>query len=189
MGVRPKRCVFFGTRIMFLKIADWIDALNERIGRGVSWLTLFMALVMFLTVILRYVFNMGWIWMQESVSFMHGCVFMLAAGYSLLHNEHVRIDIFYRPMTVRKKGLVNIFGILFLLFPTCYVVLYYAFPYVANSWAVFEGSREVGGLPGVFLLKTAILIFAVLLGLQGVSKLIRAFYDVLNPNLAENSSQ
>ncbi len=159
---------------MFIKIADRIDAMNDLIGRGVSWLTLFMALVMFVTVVLRYVFNMGWIWMQESVVFMHGFVFMLAGGYTLLAEEHVRIDIFYRPMSERKKAIVNLIGIVFLLFPTCFVIFYYGYSYVGDSWSVFEGSREAGGLPGVFLLKSAILVFPVLVGLQGVAKFIRA---------------
>jgi TRAP-type mannitol/chloroaromatic compound transport system permease small subunit len=147
---------------MFTKIADGIDALNNLIGRGVSWLTLFMALVMFVTVVLRYMFNVGWIWMQESVIFMHGFVFMLSGGYTLLAEQHVRIDILYRPMSEKKKALVNLFGIIFLLFPTCFVIFYYGYPYVSDSWSVLEDSREAGGLPGVFLLKSAILAFAVL---------------------------
>jgi len=159
---------------MFTKIADRIDALNNFIGRGVSWLTLFMALLMFVIVVLRYMFNMGWIWMQESVVFMHGLVFMLAAGYTLLNEEHVRIDILYRPMSEKKKAIVNIIGILFLLFPTCFVMFYYGFSYVSDSWSVLEGSMEAGGLPGVFALKSVILIFPVLVGLQGISKIIRA---------------
>ncbi len=166
---------------MFTKIADWIDALNNLIGRGVSWLTLFMALVMFVTVVLRYMFNMGWIWMQESVIFMHGFVFMLSGGYTLLAEEHVRIDILYRPMSEKKKALVNLFGIIFLLFPTCFVILYYGFPYVSDSWSVLEGSMEAGGLPGVFILKSAILAFAVLVGLQGFSKMIRALNTLTAP--------
>jgi TRAP-type mannitol/chloroaromatic compound transport system permease small subunit len=159
---------------MLIKIADRIDALNNLIGRGVSWLTLFMALVMFVTVILRYMFNMGWIWMQESVVFMHGFVFMLAGGYTLLAEEHVRIDIFYRPMSEKKKAIVNIIGTVFLLFPTCFVIFYYGYPYVSDSWRVLEGSMEAGGLPGVFLLKSSILAFSVLVALQGTAKLIRA---------------
>ncbi len=167
---------------MFTKIADRIDALNSLIGRGVSWLTLLMALVMFVTVILRYVFNMGWIWMQESVVFMHGFVFMLAGGYTLLADEHVRIDILYEPMSEKKRAVVNILGTVFLLFPTCILIFYYGFTYVSDSWSVLEGSMEAGGLPGVFILKSAILAFAVLVGLQGISIIIRAF-NTLTDNI------
>lgn len=167
---------------MFIKIADWIDALNTFIGKGVSWLTLLMALVMFVTVILRYMFNMGWIWLQESVVYMHGLVFMLAGGFTLLAEEHVRIDIFYRPFNEKKKAIVNIFGTLFLLFPSCFVIFYYGFSYIGNSWAVLEGSKEAGGIPAVYLLKTAILIFPVLVSLQGISKLIRAVSTLVSTN-------
>ncbi len=167
---------------MFTKLADTIDAINDMIGRGVSWFTFFMAIVMFVTVILRYVFNMGWIWMQESVVYMHGFVFMLAGGYTLLAEEHVRIDIFYRPLNERKQAVVNIIGILFLLFPTCYVIFYYGFDYVSDSWSVLEDSKEAGGLPGVYLLKSAILAFPVLVGLQGFSKLIRAVKTLFSSN-------
>ncbi len=159
---------------MLRKTADSIDAVNDWIGNKVAWLSLAMAVVMFLTVILRYVFDSGWIWMQESVIFMHGTLFMVAAGFSLRHEQHVRIDVIYDHISARKKAMVNLFGTLFLLFPTCFVIFYFAFPYVQNSWAVSEGSMEAGGLPGVFLLKTIILVFPVLLGLQGVAKALRA---------------
>jgi TRAP-type mannitol/chloroaromatic compound transport system permease small subunit len=159
---------------MFTKIADWIDWINEIVGRGVSWLTLFMAIVMFVTVVLRYAFNTGWIWMQESVMFMHGFVFMLAGGYTLLTEEHVRIDVIYRPLSDKKKAVINIIGTLFLLFPTCFVIFYYGYPYVSDSWSVLEDSKEAGGLPGVFLLKSAILAFPVLVAFQGIAKMIRA---------------
>ena len=159
---------------MFTKIADWIDWINEIVGRGVSWLTLFMAIVMFVTVVLRYAFNTGWIWMQESVMFMHGFVFMLAGGYTLLAEEHVRIDVIYRPLSDKKKAVVNIIGTLFLLFPTCFVIFYYGYPYVSDSWSVLEDSKEAGGLPGVFLLKSAILAFPILVAFQGIAKMIRA---------------
>ncbi len=165
---------------MLEKVADTIDGINEWIGNSVAWLSLMMALVMFLTVILRYVFDMGWIWLQESVNFMHGALFMLAAGFTLKHEQHVRIDVLYESMSPKKKALVNLFGTFFLLFPTCFAVFYFAFPYVQDSWQVLEGSREAGGLPGVYLLKTIILIFPVLLGLQGVAKSLRAILVLRN---------
>lgn len=148
--------------------------MNDWIGRKVVWLTLIMALVMFVNVVLRYVFDMGWIWMQESVTYMHGMLFMVAGGFSLLHNQHVRIDIFYDKASERKKAVIDLFGTFFLLFPTCFVIFYYAYPYVYDSWSVLEDSMEAGGLPGVYLLKTIILVFPILVGLQGISKALRA---------------
>jgi len=167
---------------MLNKLATSIDTLNAIIGKGVAWLTLFMAISMFVIVVLRYVFSMGWIWMQDSVVFMHGFIFMMAAGTTLLAEEHVRIDIVYRPLSEKKKAVINIIGTLFLLFPTCFVIFYYALPYVMNSWAIFEPSSETGGLPGVFLLKSAILACPVLLALQGISKLIRAVQTLSETN-------
>lgn len=159
---------------MLQKIADAIDVLNEWIGNAVAWLSLAMAVVMFVTVVLRYAFDMGWIWMQESVVYMHGILFMVAAGFTLKHEQHVRIDIIYDRLSQRKKAVINLLGTVLFLLPTCFATFYYAYPYVSNSWSVFEGSAEAGGIPGVFLLKTVILVFPTLVGLQGIAKAIRA---------------
>jgi len=162
-----------------------IDALNEKIGRGVAWVSLAMAVVTFVVVILRYVFNMGWIWMQESVTYMHAALFMLAGGYTLLHDGHVRVDIFYRPMDPKRKALVDIFGVFFLLFPTCALILYYGTPFVMDSWSILEDSPETGGLPAVFLLKTLVLLFPILIGLQGLSQAARSILilgDKISPD-------
>lgn len=146
-----------------------IDGLNERIGRAVSWLALIMVAVQFIVVVQRYVFGIGSIWMQESIVYMHGFLFMLAAGYTLLHNGHVRVDVFYREAAPSRKALTDLFGTLFFLLPMCVAVIWLAWPYVSNSWAILEGSKETSGIHGVYLLKTAIIIFAVLVALQGIS--------------------
>ena len=134
-----------------------------------AWLTLAMVLVTFAVVILRYVFSLGWVWLQESYVWMHGIVFMIGAGYTLLHNGHVRVDILYRPGGARYKALVDLFGSLLLLLPMVVLVFWVGFDYVTTSWSMLEESREAGGLPGLFLLKTVILLFCVLTGLQGLS--------------------
>lgn len=143
--------------------------MNETIGRGVAWLTLAMVLVTFVVVILRYVFAIGWVWLQESYIWMHGIVFMIGAGYTLLHNGHVRVDVFYRPAGPRYKAMVDLFGAVLLLLPMVTLVFIVGLSYVASSWSMLEESREAGGLPGLFLLKTVILVFCVLTGLQGLS--------------------
>jgi len=154
--------------------ANGIDFINAWVGRGLSWLSAGMALVTFTIVILRYGFNTGFIWMQESVVYMHGTFFMLTAGYTLLYQGHVRIDIFYRPSRPAYKAAVDFLGAVLLLLPTCVLILICGVPYVADSWAVFEGSKEAGGIPGVFLLKSVILLGALLLGLQGLSQAARS---------------
>lgn len=149
--------------------ARGVDALNERIGRALSWLTLAMVLVTFFVAVMRYGFAWGRVWIQESYVWMHGIVFMIGAGYTLLHNGHVRVDIFYRPASLRYRALVDLFGSLFLLLPMVVTVFVVSWPYVLESWRKLETSREAGGLPGLFLLKTVILLFCVLAGLQGLS--------------------
>ena len=160
-------------------IARGIDAISEWTGRAVAWLTLGMVLVTFLVVILRYAFNLGWIAMQESVTYMHILVFMVAAAYTLKHDGHVRVDIFYRKLTPRGKAWIDLLGSLVLLLPTCGYILWVSWDYVGASWAVLESSRETGGIPGVFLLKTVILIMAGLLLLQGVAQGIRSLLVLL----------
>jgi TRAP-type mannitol/chloroaromatic compound transport system permease small subunit len=147
----------------------FVDRLNDALGRGVAWLTLAMVLITFVVVILRYIFAIGWVWMQESYVWLHGIVFMLGAGYTLLHNGHVRVDIVYRTASPRYKSVVDLLGSLVLLLPLVVVIFSVSFDYVLASWLELEESREAGGLPGLFLLKTVILAFCVLLGLQGLA--------------------
>jgi TRAP-type mannitol/chloroaromatic compound transport system permease small subunit len=156
------------------RLAGWIDALNEHVGRVVSLLALLMVLVQFIVVLQRYVFGVGSIWMQESIVYMHGFMFMLVAGYTLLHNGHVRVDVFYRTMSPRAKAWVDLLGTIFLIWPLCYLIFKVSLPYVEASWAVREGSRETSGIQGVYLLKSVILAFVVLLALQSLSMLIHA---------------
>lgn len=156
------------------RAVDLIDAISEWTGRAVSWLTLGMVLVGFTVVVLRYLLDSGWIWMQESVTWMHALVFLIAAAYTLKWDEHVRVDVFYRGWTERKRALVNVLGTLLLLLPTCAFLIIWSYGYVASSWNVLESSREAGGLPGIFLLKSSLLAMAVMLGLQGVAELMRS---------------
>jgi TRAP-type mannitol/chloroaromatic compound transport system permease small subunit len=150
-------------------IARRIDRLNEAIGRHVAWLALAMVLVQLAVVVMRYVFGVSSIFMQESIVYMHGLLFMLAAGYTLLHDGHVRVDIFYAGAAPRTKALVDLIGVVLLLVPVCAVILLYSWPYVRAAWSILEGSRETSGIPAVYLLKTAILVFTILLLLQGLS--------------------
>ena len=155
-------------------VADWLDGFSEWTGRIIAWLTLGMVLVTFLIVVLRYAFNLGWIAMQESVLYMHATVFMLGAAYTLRHDQHVRVDIFYRRMGLRGRALVDLAGTLLLLIPVCLFILDSSLDYVREAWAIREASPEAGGLPWVYLLKTLIPLMAALLLLQGVSMALRA---------------
>ncbi|KPQ11559.1 MAG: TRAP-type transport system small permease component [Saliniramus fredricksonii] len=165
-----------------------IDAINEHVGRATAWLMVLMVLIAFVVVLLRYVYGLGWVALQESFVWLHGTVFMMGAAYTLLHDGHVRVDVFYRPASARTKAMINLFGSLFLLMPMILVVLYYSQGFVIRSWDRLEGSSEAGGLPGLFLLKTVIPIFGVLMLLQGVSLIGRSLL-VLKGDMRYASSQ
>ncbi len=151
-----------------------MERLNRLVDRTVPWLTLGMVLVTFTIVILRYLFGRGWVWMQEVALYMHALTFLLAAGYTLARDAHVRVDIWYRPMGERGKALVDLFGSLLLLIPCCLVLIYQSLPVAIDSWAVFEGSKDGGGLEAVYLLKTAIPLCFLLLLLQAISIIHRS---------------
>jgi TRAP-type mannitol/chloroaromatic compound transport system permease small subunit len=153
-----------------LLIARAIDRANERIGVTVAWLALFTVLVEFTVVLMRYVFGIGSVKMQESIVYMHATVFMVAAGYTLLHNGHVRCDIFYAAAPARRRALIDLIGVFVFLLPMCALIAGVAWPYVAAAWAVREGSQEGSlGIPAVYLLKSVILVFAALVALQGIA--------------------
>ena len=132
-------------------------------GKNVAWLTVVMVVLTFAIVALRYGVNLGWIWLQESVTYLHVAVFTIAAAWTLQQDGHVRVDIFYAEMPEKRRALVDLAGTLLFLAPFCIFVLYIAWPYVANSWKILESSREAGGLPLVFLLKSLILVMPALL--------------------------
>ena len=136
-----------------------IDSLNLRIGHAIAWLTLSMVLVQFTVVVLRYVFGLGFIWMQEGILYLHGTMFMVGASYALLRDGHVRVDVFYRDASSRFKAWVDLLGSLFLLIPVCGLIFWSSWPYVKMSWIALEGSMETSGIQAIFLLKTVILVF------------------------------
>jgi len=152
-----------------------LDRFSALLGRASAWLTLFMVLVTFIVVVLRYVFDVGLIWLQESVVWMHGFVFMVGAAYTLQQEEHVRVDIFYREMSRERRALVDLIGVTVFLVPLCALLGWKAFDYVAVSWQLQEASRESGGLPYplIPLLKSILVVMPIMVGLQGVALLSR----------------
>lgn len=157
-----------------------IDGLNDRLGRFVAWFTLLMVLIQFALVVMRYIFSAGdflflsTLWWQESIVYLHGSLIMLAAGYTFLHNGHVRVDIFYRTATQRSQDWTDLLGSLVFLLPMCYLIAWSAWPNVALSWRNLEGSTETSGIPYKYVLKSTVLVFSILLALQAVSTMIKA---------------
>ena len=154
-----------------------LDRISDISGRITAWLTLTMVLSTTIIVVLRYVFDTGVIWMQESVTWMHAAVFRVGAAYTLLHEEHVRVDIFYRKMGPRRRALVDMLGVLLFLLPLCGFLAWMAWDFAATSWSIHETSREPGGLPYpmIPLLKSVVLVMPVFVALQGISLLLRSF--------------
>ena len=155
-------------------IANRIDRLTAAIGRTVMWCALAMVVLQVVVVLMRYVLGAGSIWLSEAIVYAHATLFMGASAWTLQQGGHVRVDIFYADAAPRSRAVVDLLGAVLLLLPFCCVLAWFALPYVGRSWAILERSREASGLPLVFLLKTLIPVFAVLLGLQGIAQAIRA---------------
>jgi TRAP-type mannitol/chloroaromatic compound transport system permease small subunit len=157
-----------------LRLAARIDRISTAIGQLAAWLILAVVVIQFAVVLLRYGFGMGSIRLQESVVYAHAFAFLLAAAWTLKAGAHVRVDVFYCGASERTRALVDLLGTLVLLLPMAGLILWMSVPYAVRSWAIFERSQETSGLPFVFLLKTAIPVFAVLVILQGIAEAMRA---------------
>ena len=165
-----------------MKYLELINNINITIGKIFSWSLLLMVVLTFLIVILRYWFNLGFIWMQELVRYLYASVFMLCAAYTLANDEHVRVDIFYSKLEERKKIIINVIGSLIFLIPICLCILYYSYTYVINSWIQLEGSLEERGLHAVYLLKTLIWAYAIMLTLQSIYIISKGTFKLFRKN-------
>jgi TRAP-type mannitol/chloroaromatic compound transport system permease small subunit len=151
------------------RTAAALDAVVRRIGLTARWAALAMVLVQFAVVVLRYVFATSWIWLQELILYFHAALFMLGAAYTLLVDQHVRVDVFYARLGEKGRAWIDLLGTLFLLIPACVVIIAFSWTFARRSWAILEGPISVGGIPASFLLKTLVTLFALLLLVQGVS--------------------
>jgi len=162
------------------RLGDRLERINVAVGRAIAWLTLAMVLVTVVIVIQRYVFDTGFIWLQESLTWMHGAVFMLGAAYTLARDEHVRVDVFYRAMSERRRAVVNLAGVILFILPLSALVFYEALPYVQRSWAIREVSRDTGGLPypAIPLMKSILLVLPGGLVMQGIALALRSVVEL-----------
>lgn len=151
-----------------------ISAINWVVGQVLAWLALVCVLVCFTVVVQRYFFATSVLWMQDLYVWVAGAMFTGVAGFALLRDDHVRVDVFYRPASVRWKAIADLVGVVLFLLPFTYVVLTYGYPAVRRSWSYFEASANIGGMPGLFILKSFILVFAVLVALQGLAMAARS---------------
>jgi TRAP-type mannitol/chloroaromatic compound transport system permease small subunit len=162
-------------------VAAAIDRAIAAIGRAAAWCCLYIVLAEFAVVVLRYALGIGSIRLQESVLYGHAALFLLAAAWTLQVDGHVRVDIFYAQASRRTRAIIDLAGAIVFLFPVAIAILVLSLPYAERSWAILERSREASGLPFVYLLKSLIPLFALLLGLQGIAQAIRAALLLTGP--------
>ena len=163
---------------ILMKICQLIDALNERIGRGVAWVTALLVVVIFIDVMMRYAFNTSFVFTQELEWHLFGFIFLIGAGYTLLHDGHVRVDVIYQRLGFKGRAWINLVGVLIFLIPGCLMVISTSWRFTMTSFAMLEGSPDPGGIPFRFIIKGCIPVGFVLLLLQGLSLGIHSFLQL-----------
>jgi len=161
-----------------IKISGLIDSFSDMTGKAVSWLTLFMVILVTVDVILRYLFRVSFVAVQELEWHMFALIFLLGGGYTLRHNAHVRVDVIYQRLGRKARAWINIIGSLIFLFPGCYLMIRTSIPFVESSVSLHEMSSDPGGLPYRYLLKMAIPLAFIFMALQGLSLLIHSIMEI-----------
>jgi TRAP-type mannitol/chloroaromatic compound transport system permease small subunit len=157
----------------------WIDGLNEWVGRGVAWVTLVLVLVIFVDVVMRYLFNTSFVFTQELEWHLFGFIFLIGAGYTLLHDGHVRVDIIYQRLGFKGQAWINLMGVIVFLIPGCLMIIITSFKFVLSSFLILEGSPDPGGIPFRFIVKGLIPAGFSLLLLQGLSLAVHSLLQIL----------
>jgi TRAP-type mannitol/chloroaromatic compound transport system permease small subunit len=155
-----------------LSLSKYIDALNEKIGLGISWALLLAVLICSGNALVRYTFNTSSNAWLEIQWYLFGAIFLLAGSYTLRRNEHVRIDVIVGRFSKRTQVWIDVFGFIFFLLPATLLILYFAVPFAWESVRNQEVSSNAGGLI-VWPAKILIPIGFLLLTLQGISELIK----------------
>ena len=163
------------------KFVDFIESCTRFLGKSAAWCALAMMLFQMIAVLMRYIFNYGLITFQEAVVYCHAILFLFGAAYVLQVNQHIRVDIFYDIYSEKNRKRLDLIGLLFFILPVAGVISWFAWPYVLRSWNTLEGSRQAGGIPAVFLLKTAIVVFSTSLIMQVVATAIRLITGMDTP--------
>ena len=168
-----------------IKVSQWVDTLNEYIGRGTAWVTALLVAVIFIDVVMRYAFNTSFVFTQELEWHLFAFIFLIGAGYTLLHDGHVRVDIIYQRLGFKGRAWVNLIGVLIFLIPGCIMVISTSWKFVVNSFSIMEGSPDPGGIPFRFVVKSFIPAGFLLLLLQGISLGIHSFLQIIGVETAK----
>ena len=160
------------------QFSRWIDTLNQWVGRGVAWVTLGLVLVVFVDVVMRYLFNTSFVFTQELEWHLFGFIFLIGAGYTLLHDGHVRVDIIYQRVGFKSRAWINLIGVILFLIPGCAMVITTSWKFTMNAFLIMEGSPDPGGIPFRFVLKGCLPVGFTLLLLQGISLGIHSLMQI-----------
>ena len=151
-------------------------ALTDRLHRITAGLCAVLLLVLLaaelLVVLLRYVFGVGFLELQGVVNYSFAILVILALPVALRLDKHVRVDVFRREQSARTARRIDMVGVLALLIPVFALTAYFVAPDILYSWSILEGSIETGGLPGYFLVKTALPVSCLLMMIQGIARLL-----------------
>ena len=160
-------------------LSRFIDTINEWVGRGVAWVTLALVVVIFVDVVMRYLFNTSFVFTQELEWHLFAFIFLIGAGYTLLHDGHVRVDIIYQRLGFKGRAWINLLGVIFFLIPGCLMVMVTSWKFMVNSFMIMEGSPDPGGIPYRFIVKGCIPAGFLLLLIQGISLGIHSLMRIL----------
>ncbi|HSE03797.1 MAG TPA: TRAP transporter small permease subunit [Methylomirabilota bacterium] len=158
------------------RLARRIDAWQDAFGRALAWLMLVMVLVVFSDVVLRYALNVTSVFTQELEWYLFAITYLLGAGYVMLYDEHVRVDIVYSRLSPRRKAWLNFILLFVFFFPSCFLIIYTTWPFFRNAYRVLEGSPDPGGIPARWALKAVIIVAFAILAIQGFSQAVKNYY-------------
>ena len=161
-------------------VSGYLDRFSELTGKICSWFVAIMVLITCLVVVMRYGLDMGSVFLQDVVLYLHGSLFLLGAAFALKRGAHVRVDIFYRNFSESKKALIDLLGNIIFLQPVCWTIMLYSWGYVEFSWRIMEVSAEPDGLPFVYIQKSLLIAVALLLAIQSFSEIIKSALKIKN---------
>jgi len=172
-----------GEKAFLVRLADRIDALVDGVGRSAAWLVLLVVFLLFWQIPMREFAHYGHREVNDMGQLVHATVFMIGVAYAMRWDEHVRVDILYHRMSARGRALVDLAGTVFLILPWLFIVTRDSIPVVFRSWANLEEFDDTY-TPGYFIFKTQLLVFAVLVILQVVAKILRNLVVLRNGDRA-----
>ena len=162
------------------QITRSLDFFSEITGRFCSWFVALMALITCVVVVMRYGLDLGSVLLQDVVLYLHGALFLLGSSFALKRNAHVRVDIFYREFSEKKKAFVDLVGHCLFLQPVCWVIFLFSWGFVELSWRIMEVSAEPDGLPFVYLQKSLLIALCLFMALQSFSEILKSILKIKN---------